>query len=71
MTRFERSRQGRETAEFLASPVVSELTGVLHERLGARLYWHDGGHVGHLFSRRVQRDTEDFLQSSLCVTQTP
>jgi dienelactone hydrolase len=33
----------------------------LHERWGGRLYWHDGGHVGHLFSGRVQAVTEEFL----------
>lgn len=34
----------------------------LQERWGGRLYWYDGGHVGHVFSRRVQRVTERFLQ---------
>ena len=38
---------------------------VLHERYGGRLYWHDGGHAGQLFSRRVQRVTEDFLRTAL------
>ena len=38
---------------------------VLHERYGGRLYWHDGGHVGQIFSRRVQRVTEDFLRTAL------
>lgn len=33
----------------------------LHERWGGRVHWHDGGHVGHLFSGRVQRVTEEFL----------
>jgi hypothetical protein len=33
----------------------------LHERWGGELYWHDGGHVGHLFAGGVQRVTEDFL----------
>lgn len=33
----------------------------LHERWGGRLYWHDGGHVGHLLSGSVQRETERFL----------
>jgi pimeloyl-ACP methyl ester carboxylesterase len=35
----------------------------LHERWGGQLYWHDGGHAGHLFSRRVQAATERFLRS--------
>jgi pimeloyl-ACP methyl ester carboxylesterase len=34
----------------------------LHERIGGELYWYDGGHVGHVFSRRVQRVTERFLR---------
>ena len=33
----------------------------LHERWGGQLYWHEGGHVGHLFSRRVQAVSERFL----------
>ncbi len=34
----------------------------LQERWGGQLYWYDGGHVGHVFSRRVQKVTERFLQ---------
>jgi pimeloyl-ACP methyl ester carboxylesterase len=34
----------------------------LQERWGGQLYWYDGGHVGHVFSRRVQNVTERFLQ---------
>src|SRR6516165_10590332 len=34
----------------------------LQERWGGQLYWYDGSHVGHLFSRRVQRVTERFLR---------
>ncbi|OBF16273.1 alpha/beta hydrolase [Mycobacterium sp. ACS4331] len=34
----------------------------MHERWGGRLHWHDGGHVGHLFSGRVQAVTEAFLR---------
>ncbi|CAN5514560.1 hypothetical protein BH09ACT7_BH09ACT7_07460 [soil metagenome] len=37
----------------------------LHERWGGELYWHDGGHVGHLFSGRVQSVTETFLRELL------
>jgi pimeloyl-ACP methyl ester carboxylesterase len=33
----------------------------LQERWGGQLYWYDGGHVGHVFSRRVQGVTERFL----------
>jgi pimeloyl-ACP methyl ester carboxylesterase len=33
----------------------------LQQRWGGQLYWYDGSHVGHLFSRRVQRVTERFL----------
>ncbi|CAJ1496134.1 alpha/beta fold hydrolase [[Mycobacterium] burgundiense] len=35
----------------------------MHERWGGELYWHDGGHVGHLFSGKVQRVTERFLRA--------
>jgi pimeloyl-ACP methyl ester carboxylesterase len=34
----------------------------LQERWGGQLYWYDGSHVGHVFSRRVQRVSERFLQ---------
>ncbi|HWF71533.1 MAG TPA: PHB depolymerase family esterase [Mycobacterium sp.] len=34
----------------------------LQERWAGQLYWYDGGHVGHVFSRRVQKVTERFLQ---------
>src|ERR1700758_2667652 len=34
----------------------------LQERWGGQLYWYDGSHVGHLFSRRVERVTERFLR---------
>jgi pimeloyl-ACP methyl ester carboxylesterase len=34
----------------------------LHDRWGGQSYWYDGGHVGHVFSRRVQRVTERFLR---------
>jgi hypothetical protein len=33
----------------------------LHKRWGGQLYWHDGGHAGHLLSRRVQAASEQFL----------
>lgn len=35
----------------------------LHERWGGQLYWHDGSHAGHLFSRRVQAVSERFLRT--------
>jgi pimeloyl-ACP methyl ester carboxylesterase len=35
----------------------------LHERWNGELYWHDGGHAGHLFSRRVQTVSERFLSA--------
>ncbi len=34
----------------------------LQERWGGRLHWYDGSHVGHVFSRRVQRVTAQFLR---------
>ena len=37
----------------------------LHERWGGRLYWYDGSHVGHLFSRRIHAVTEEFLTDAL------
>ena len=33
----------------------------LHERWGGELYWHDGSHAGHVFSRGVQAVSERFL----------
>ncbi|MCV7121209.1 alpha/beta hydrolase [Mycobacterium nebraskense] len=35
----------------------------LQERWGGELYWYDGSHVGHIFSRRVQRVTDRFLRT--------
>jgi pimeloyl-ACP methyl ester carboxylesterase len=40
---------------------MREPTTALQERWGGELYWYDGGHVGHIFSRRVQRVSERFL----------
>jgi pimeloyl-ACP methyl ester carboxylesterase len=37
----------------------------LHERWGGELFWHDGSHAGHLFSRRVQAASERFLGGSV------
>ncbi|OMC03244.1 esterase [Mycobacterium sp. NS-7484] len=34
----------------------------LHERWGGELHWHDGSHVGHLFSRQVWDATMRFLE---------
>jgi pimeloyl-ACP methyl ester carboxylesterase len=34
----------------------------LQERWGGQLYWYDGSHVGHVFSRRVLSVTERFLR---------
>ncbi|HTZ15474.1 MAG TPA: PHB depolymerase family esterase [Mycobacterium sp.] len=41
---------------------MREPATLLQERWRGQLYWYDGGHVGHVFSRRVQRVTERFLQ---------
>jgi hypothetical protein len=35
----------------------------LQQRWGGELYWHDGSHAGHLFSRRVQAVSEKFLRT--------
>ena len=35
----------------------------LHEKWGGQLYWHDGGHVGHVFAGGVKTVTERFLRS--------
>lgn len=42
----------------MAHPEPAE---VMHQRWGGAVYWHDGSHVGHLFSRQVQAETERFL----------
>ncbi|MEV0674769.1 alpha/beta hydrolase [Mycobacterium sp. NPDC050441] len=34
----------------------------LHERWGGELHWHDGSHIGHLFSPQVQAATNRFLE---------
>lgn len=36
----------------------------LQERWGGELYWYDGSHVGHIFSRRVWSVTERFLRDA-------
>ena len=42
---------------------MREPTTALQERWGGQLYWYDGSHVGHIFSRRVQRVSERFLRA--------
>ncbi len=41
---------------------MREAAIALQERWGGELYWYDGGHVGHVFSRRVQSVSERFLR---------
>ena len=41
---------------------MREPANALHERWGGQLYWYDGSHVGHIFSRRVQRILDQFLR---------
>jgi pimeloyl-ACP methyl ester carboxylesterase len=41
---------------------MREPANALQERWGGQLYWYDGSHVGHIFSRRVQRITDRFLR---------
>lgn len=43
----------------------------LHERIGGELYWYDGGHVGHVFSRRVLKVTVRFLRRVAREVQVP
>jgi pimeloyl-ACP methyl ester carboxylesterase len=35
----------------------------LQQRWGGQFYWYDGSHVGHIFSRRVQAVSEQFLRA--------
>jgi pimeloyl-ACP methyl ester carboxylesterase len=42
---------------------MREPTTALQERWGGQLYWYDGSHVGHIFSRRVQQVSERFLRA--------
>lgn len=44
---------------------LRESTIALHQRWNGRLYWYDGSHVGHIFSRRIQAVTEEFLADAL------
>ena len=44
----------------MASP---EAALALHQRWGGQLYWHQGGHVGHLFAGGVQNASKRFLNS--------
>lgn len=41
---------------------MREPTDALQERWQGQLYWYDGSHVGHVFSRRVFAVTERFLR---------
>lgn len=41
---------------------MREPANALQERWAGRVYWYDGSHVGHVFSRRVQRVTDGFLR---------
>lgn len=45
----------------MAYPEPAEVLG---QRWGGRIHWHDGSHVGHLFSGQVQAETERFLQGA-------
>ena len=36
----------------------------MQDRWGGELHWHDGSHVGHLFSGGVQQVTERFLSAA-------
>ena len=40
---------------------MREPTVALQDRWSGQLYWYDGSHVGHIFSRRVYGVTERFL----------
>ena len=42
---------------------MREPTTALQERWGAELYWYDGSHVGHIFSRRVHAVSDRFLRA--------
>ncbi|ASW94766.1 MULTISPECIES: PHB depolymerase family esterase [Mycobacterium] len=44
---------------------MREPANALQERWGGQLYWYDGSHVGHIFSRRVQRITDRFLRDAV------
>ena len=41
---------------------MREPANALQELWGGQLYWYDGSHVGHIFSRRVQLITDRFLR---------
>ncbi|OBH52564.1 PHB depolymerase family esterase [Mycobacterium sp. E2479] len=43
---------------------MREPANALHERWGGQLYWYDGSHVGHIFSRRVQGIIDQFLTTA-------
>lgn len=43
---------------------MREPANALQERWAGQLYWYDGSHVGHIFSRRVQRITDRFLRDA-------
>lgn len=43
----------------------------LHNSWGGELYWHDGGHVGHLFAGGVQAVTERFLRRVATECRSP
>jgi len=44
---------------------MREPTTALQERWRGELYWYDGSHVGHIFSRRIQAVTETFVSTAL------
>jgi pimeloyl-ACP methyl ester carboxylesterase len=50
---------------------MREPTEALQERWGGQLYWYDGSHVGHIFSRRVQKVSERFLREVSDETASP
>lgn len=50
---------------------MREPAEALQERWGGQLYWYDGSHVGHIFSRRVQKVSERFLREVSDQTASP
>ncbi|APA75177.1 alpha/beta hydrolase [Mycobacterium avium subsp. hominissuis] len=44
---------------------MREPANALQDRWAGQLYWYDGSHVGHIFSRRVQRITDRFLRDAV------
>lgn len=65
VTRRRRRSAGSSWGAWHDRMAMREPANALQDRWAGQLYWYDGSHVGHIFSRRVQRITDRFLRDAV------